>query len=353
MNRSEQILQLVEDVMVSQDDALVLLGLVTDDLGDQAKIKKAYRKTSLKYHPDVQGGSNDMMLKVQAAYNKLKSGRKGSVGVKMDWEALHKKYREIGARILSELKVAFVPNIFVLYFNKISGLDFQYTILKEFPSPEQRDPSYAGMSVEFFTADRSTVFDLRFSAYLTDVAHPSASLGHADIKYPLSITAYGYFNKRKQKLSQRDWKSTNDHKALRDPKQIFPEAKLKKIFSGKTSKRKFKKRDMFLGLASELKANHDGKEWARIPIGDGKEDYKLTITRMVFMKEAMWMGNGIYKKMGRVHMLSGTFPESEETLDILKGIQKKLSKISGDKVVSMAVKLYNNAYENYKKKVGV
>ena len=357
MNRSEKLLSILEDVLITPKEALQILDISADDANDKTKVKKAYRRASSKHHPD-KGGEHEMMLKVQAAYNLLNKGNYSSTGNNFDksytnskeeWERNRNEYRILGERIKNELRDTVDYQAFIDHFNKLSGLDFTYKIVAEFPKPKQRHVYHAGVNIEFIADGGNTVFDMRISSNLTDIKY-SSSLGTEQIRYPLSITAYGYHNRKKQKLSQSDWKHTSDHVQLKDPTKIFPTAKLKKIFSGATSKRAFKKRDMFLALKNELGADHDGKEWARIPIGDGSDDYKLTLFRITFMRVGMWQGNGIYKKFGRVTMINGSLPESEETIEILKDIQKKVSKLSGDRLVKTTDKLFTDAYNKQAEK---
>jgi hypothetical protein len=48
------------------------------------------------------------------------------------------------------------------------------------------------------------------------------------ISYTIQVTAFGYANRKKQKMAQRDWDQKNDHILLSDPKKSFPLAKMKK-----------------------------------------------------------------------------------------------------------------------------
>jgi hypothetical protein len=156
---------------------------------------------------------------------------------------------------------------------------------------------------------------------------------------------------KKQKMSQRDWKFTRDHSFFRKPEEVFPRKKMKDIFSGKTSNRKFQKRDMVTFLTKKLGASWDG-EWARIPLG---EDYTLTIFRSVFMKQGAWSINGIYQeKHGRVGQPRFvTFLEEEETAKMFEKVQKETMKVKGDAKIKKASDLLKYAYEAYKKSKGI
>lgn len=51
-------------------DAFKVLGIDYDASG--ADIKKAYRKLAKKFHPDIEGGSEEEFVKISKAYEKLK-----------------------------------------------------------------------------------------------------------------------------------------------------------------------------------------------------------------------------------------------------------------------------------------
>ena len=181
-----------------------------------------------------------------------------------------------------------------------------------------RNPSYAGFDGEFFTGDRDVIFTIGVLVNLIDIKN-STGLASGDIDFRVMIDAFGFAHNKKQKLSKTDYKFTNDHSFFNNPDKIYPKNKLTKIFSGATSNRAFKKRDMITYLTKKLGASWDG-DYARIPLGD---DYNLTIYRTVFMKIAGWGINGLYHKYSRVAFFPVTsMGETEETAKWFEDLKK-------------------------------
>jgi curved DNA-binding protein CbpA len=346
MSKFKKFLYLAE---MSYSDALKVFGI--DSVEDKDELKKAYRRLSMKNHPD-QGGSLDKMKDITVAYDILNKGKVSGRSGKFDWEASDKKYQMAGAQIKTALLSSFQPDVFLQFFQELSGLKFNSEIIRTYPRENDRSPSSAGFDAEFFTKDRSSVFTFKVHAQLHDIVWPKAELGIGDLSYTVYTEAHGFHLNKKQKMSKSDWGLTRDHSFFRKPEQLFPKKKMKDIFSGKTSKRAFKKRDMVTFLTKKLGADWDGSEWARIPLGD---DYKLTIYRHTFMRQGMWGVNGIYLKHGRVSRGGGyySFGEEEETAKIFEKIQKDVMKISGEAKVKKTDQLLKFAYEAYKKSKGI
>lgn len=307
---------------MSVSDALDLFGMSQSELGDKEAIKKKYRQLSIKYHPD-RGGDIEMMKKVNDAKATLDKASPGATSSGFDWESMNKKYQELGARIKKLLLDGFKPEKYISYFSKIYNEDFKYEILQTWPRGSERSPSFAGFKSEFFNKDRSIVFELDITSYLAN-ASSSTSLGSADkyISFPLTVTAFGFYNNRKLKVSQRDWKSTSDHKILIDPELAFPRNKLEK-FKKTSSTKAFKKKDMITYLTKKLKGSWDG-QWVKIPL---EGDHKLYLQRSVIMRTAGWSPI-VFERFkavpGGVYI---TFPETLETAqyfeNLVKGTLKK------------------------------
>ncbi len=340
------------------DLALDTFGLTPEEVSDKDILKKKYRELAIVNHPDKPGGSHEKMQDINDAYELL-SKSKISTSSKTDRESIDKKYRMAGAQIKNSLLSSFKPDVFVKYFEDMSGLKFNYEILKTFPLENDRSPHYAGFDSEFFTDDRNTVFTFNVMANLVDVIYPKSELGYGDLSYDVNTTAHGFHLNKKQKLSQRDWKFTRDHSFFKKPEAIFPKAKLKKIFSGKTSKRAFKKRDMETFLSKKLQAKIErssGQTQAAIPLDD---NYTFIIFRSVFMKQGSWSPIGVYLKTGKYgygkkvgDVAFGSLPETEDTAKIFEKIQKEAKKTKGDKKVKKVEELFKTAYENWKKSIG-
>lgn len=336
---------------MSVDMALKVFGITADELTDKIGLKRTYRRLAMQHHPD-RGGTKEMAQDVNDAYAVLSKASEKDIQAKSSmerWKEHDRKSREVAEQIKQALLSDFHPEIYQRYFKEYSGYDFQYEIIKT-------HQQWPGFEVEFFTKDRSTVFHLKVQASLNDVMR--GGLGGGGLSYTVYTEAHGFHLNKKQKMSKSDWGFTNDHSFLQDPKKLFPPAKMKKIFSGATSKRSFKKRDMEAYLKSKMGAKLDyngGQVWAEIPIG---EDYYYYVYRSVFDRVPFWMANGVYKQKSKyskakVTNLSGSFPEEEETAKTFEKIQKELMKVSGDAKPKKAKQLMDYAYEAYKKSKGL
>jgi len=337
MITSKEMLDFLEQQM-SIDTALDFLDLTADDLGDVDKIKKAYKKAAVKNHPD-HGGSDDAMKNVNLAYELLKASKVSFVKHEYDFDKMNKEYQELGKKVKDELVNAFRPEIFTSYFQDIFKKEFKGEITSTFPKESQRNPTNAGFSAEIFTLDKRIVFSIYVSVYLVDVKYgQSLGGGSGGIDYTVDVTAHGLYDRRKQKISRRDYKRISNQVVLLDPKVIFPKAKITKIV--KEPKRKsFKRRDMYLSLQKELKAK-TVDEWVYIPLND--KGWELVIFRMTFRRVAGWMINGLYLRTGKLgsssrkyQLKTKSFPEKEELIEFIKELQKKSKNLEDKKLAGM------------------
>lgn len=356
---------------MSIDEALKQLGLDAKKPYDETTVKKAYRDASKRAHPDL-GGSKEEMQKVNEAYEMLKTRRGGGSGKRnspldpdFDWEEWRrnreqedKKDYELGLRVVQELKNKLNVKAFTTYFSQVFGGTFSHRIISEYPKPTPRPSTIytASVSNSFANEDESTVITFDVSASLTDIKYPKAGqLGFADISYSLMVTAYVYHDKRKHKLGQRDWKSTRDHVALKDPAKTFTKAKLNKIV-GTKKKRKFAKRDMEIGLNKVLNSKFVSDS-VFVPIGKQEDETFIQLHRVVFMRQPSWSIVGITRKEGYVYRnidrITVSFPEEEETLNLIIDIQKKTKAMSGEKAGKAAKTAMKKAYEEFKKNHGI
>ncbi len=347
--RFDNFLKLINEMSLSQ--ALEIFGMQGDELGNPALLKKKFRDLSQSNHPD-HGGDVEVMKSINVAYALLKTSKAAQTSSKINWDDINKKYQALGSQVKAAVLSVFKPEVFIMYFNQFSPDKFEFEMKRTFPKETERSPSFAGFVGEFFTSDRETIFTLDITVSLSDIAN-TTGLGYNEYQYPLIITTYGFHNNRKQKIKRSDWNFTNDHSFFTDPSKIYPSAKMKKIFSGATSKRTFKKRDFQVFMAKKCKADIDN-EWCRMPlVGEWKSGvgmqplYKLTLYRSVFMKQATWMINGIYKKMGKIsRCILISLPETEESAKMLFDLQKQCKRVKEtDEAVIKKVNDFLKAYK--------
>ena len=271
---------------LTTEEALALLGINKFEKIDSDSIRTAYRKAAMLNHPD-KGGSADKMKMINLAYERLKgykgnplnpysTGTRTGTTYKYDAEAAkegHRRNREMGVAIKNEILSQLKPEVFIKYLNELSGMEFFFTLKSAEPKGDEKySLNYVTIKSEFHTKDHNTFFTFDVQVSLADVANAKGKLGGADTTYNMYATVYGFHNNKKQKITQRDWKSTQTKKIFTDPEEVFPKIKLKKIFGGETRKNsKFKKSDMIAYIERKLKGTveYSGTQvWASIPIKD-------------------------------------------------------------------------------------
>ena len=326
---------------MSFDDAKKLLDVNNGYTIDT--LKKSYRDASKKVHPDI-GGSTQDMQKVNEAYEVLKQ-LIGTDGLSsMDrYKKMSNEYKNLGEKISKDLVSKFTPDSFVKYLDELSGKSFVYKLAQTFPLPNTNNPSHAGFTAEFFTAERDEILSVTFLVYLVDVKYDnSLGGGDSDISYNMSVTTYAYMNNRKQKILASDWKSTNRHSVLTNPEDTFPKARMKKLFSG-GGKKIYKKADMLNFMKNKLDAKPYG-DYLGFDLPDGTT---LMMDRTVFRGRVTWGVYSIWKKspngsIKREHSFAKGvyFPETEESA--LKLLQAKKLINGVDNAETVLHHLFNN-----------
>lgn len=323
---------------MSSSEALSFFSLKSDATQDE--IKNRFRELSKKHHPDL-GGSEEMMKKVNDAYATLKKYKGSSSSSKFDWDKMYKEYRELGEAILKDLHSKFKKDLFISYFKEMTGEEIEFNMLREYPAKKDKNPSFAGFECEFFTKDKNTIFSFSISTTLSNIKH-SSGLGSGDVDYQLIVTSSVLAHNKKHKLGKSEWKWTENHKVLSDPKQIFPTAKVAKIVVGATSMRKFSKRDMITVLVKKLGAYETSKDMFKIPLND---DFSYMIYRSTMMRVGIWGFNShLYKGLGAVGRIGGfvSFEESEETANKFVELTKHLKKLDKAEQIIKAIEKFMN-----------
>ena len=322
---------------ITFDQALKVLDFSKSDLGDEGKLKLAFRKAALFAHPD-KGGSNEAMRDVNDAYELLKkqsSQQHSFDDYKRQADERNTKNKEIANKILESLKSKINYSAFVKYFNSVYNEIFVHRIFNERPASSSYYVSYAGLTVEFSNPDRSIVFILEFSASVSD-ATSSSSLGSGvgNVSYPLGVEAYGFYNNKKLKITQRDYNRTTNHDVLDTPELSFPKVKLEK-FKGTSVTKVFKKADMVTYLGNKLRMTWDGEQ-ARVR--DVPSSIAIVFSRGTFMKIPYWSLNLYENRRGVPGMPYITLPETIETAQSIEVLVKSVNNVDDPEKVKKIVK---------------
>src|SRR5690606_1415029 len=227
---------LVEAEM-SYQDAVKVFGL--PDSFSAADVKKRYRQLAVQNHPD-RGGSDVDMQRINAAYSKLSSGgAKQQVKPWMSDEDMAKMAKVA----LKAIEDNFDPQAFKKHFEDIFGEEFSFKITKT--DVNKRLRNYVDFAAEFSNASSDTVCSLSISVNFVDMFRPT--LGHRDRGLNMVISTSILHNRRKIKLSNRNYRFTADYNVLPDPERLFPSSKLK-VKKDTEKSRKMSKRDVILTL---------------------------------------------------------------------------------------------------------
>lgn len=337
--------QFIAERTIDMSSALKIMGLPT--LPDENNLKKAYKKMSMKHHPD-KGGSTAMMQDVNLAYDYLiKAIPNSSQGSRRD-NGVDDWLKKMAPVMRDEFKRRFDPKRYADHFREYAGKNFTWKMggtPKGNTFKKYDTPHYAGVQITFTSEDKETIFNLDINLYLINLYNSGGSLGGGNKGVNLYVTTYGFHNNRKLKVSKRDWSISDSDKIFTDPNVIYPKAKMKRMFSAKSTakaSKRFAKRDADLFLRQKLGAT-SYKENYKIPLGD---DYILVIYRVTMMRTPFWMPNGLYLKHRRVDLLKTvSIGEMEPVFLELQKTVNKAKKAVGEKAM---VKILDDGFEKMK-----
>lgn len=333
-------------IEITVDQALKVLGLSQSDARDASKLKSAYKSASLKNHPD-RGGSTEAMKDVNLAYELLQkytgsstsSGGSSSRGGSFDrdsYERSKQEYFDLGLSVLRSLKEKLKLDAFLRHFQTIYNEPFEHKVITEVPKPTDSARTHiynAVLSYEFFNKTRDIVFNISFSCYLTDVKYDrSLGSGAKNISYPLGVIAYGFFNNKKLKITQRDYQRTQNHDVLSDPEMSFPKKRLE-TFKKTAKAKQFRREDMVMTLKNKIDAGewYDNQFTVRLGTNPRKD---LVFRRGTFQRMPYWdvnfYVNGKYQQIER----AGVLLETEETARFLIDLANGAKKQNPDNIVS-------------------
>ena len=327
------------------DDAKTILGL-SGDIEDEAQLKTAFKRASIKNHPD-KGGTAESMQMVNAAYNILKKVVGKHKSSKIDWDEVEKRNAENGKAWVSFITEQFNSHFdltaYKQYLEEVSGMPLtQKHAIKSDP----RVSNYARVVIEWVSKDRKVIYtiDLAFRNELKP--------GLSDMSQGLKIGSVSYttdvlINRSKVKMKQSNYNwGAKTANIFKDPKSAFPSAKIKKAFNDVN--KPVKRADYMNSFKNELQAKMSGDK-IRLPLAakseDGYETY-LFLERSTWMRKGQYSINGIYKEINGARVVGylNGFMESadKEVLDtIIDGLKVIVKKKSIKAVETAITKLVN------------
>jgi hypothetical protein len=171
---------------------------------------------------------------------------------------------------------------------------------------------YAYATITIKNSDNTTYFMIQYTFRPVDTSGGLGSddIDEMDIMYQVDVSTSVYHDHKKYKMSQRDYSWKKGRRALIDIEQVFPKAKLQKVFSGK-KKGVFKKADMMLGLKRELGAEINDNNIYIYPFGKG--DYKYISTNCyIFMLRSVISWKGTKDVSYRLYAFYALDPNSKK-----------------------------------------
>jgi len=307
---------------MSTPEAEQLFGLT--DRYTTADVKKIWRKLSLQHHPD-KGGSTEMMKKVNAAYDLLKSGGTVKKMSQQDkaakyWAKINKN-RDIAKK---HIEKEFDSSVYVKHLETVTGLKF------EIDNEEIVVPNISPivmLKVRFKSVKGYDTFDLSLTIHMPSLTQ---SLSGQDQKEEYEVTFSGdaILSGKKYKLYHRNrgirYINSLD---ISDPELLFPKAKIKRHMKT-SSKKSLKKRDVEAYFRTAKRARTTSQGDYAIELKD--EGMFIIVTRQVFMRKGLYR-IGLYKRKGKysydaINEYIALVPEGpNEFLEMLEELGKSKS----------------------------
>lgn len=322
--------QFINEKAMTAEEAFRILNI---DTTQEFNLKNAYRSASKLAHPDL-GGTDEQQKLVNLAYETLKDKKIDSGLVRFSNEWWEKQ------KIRNREKAEIIDKIFRQEFNKEDYLKYFKQFTSDHLIVDEKLKIFddnAAHTYKFHNEDNTTVFYISMWAYAHDMGGKGLGTG-TGLAFKFSTNNYLYHNRRKQKMKQRTWSSKNNTLQMK-PEELFPKKVLTKVFAGK-KQRKFSKRDMLQGLDKELNGRQSG-DWVLIPI---KDKIQMQLSRSAFGAfgsrrsesaaywNAYWLVDRAEKgKAGQHRLAIHSMKESEETLDFLVKLVKKMKKLDDAK----------------------
>lgn len=288
---------------MSVKDAMKEFGI--DSLPSGEELKSLHKQLVLVNHPD-RGGSLLRMQSINAAYDVLKkhTGGSKSTFVAPDWETIRKNKVERNKRQWPIMKDLFDKNFdkeaFLKYIQNFITNETLILDSKDVPPKNEYAWESADVyrnTVTIHNKDNTVVFEL---IVWINYEEPrgggltSSNFDEKELLYHVDIHTEFYYNKRKAKLSSRNYQWNIGYKRLFDIEELLPAAKIKKAMSS-TTKKLFRKADMLLGLERELNAKIESNGIFLYVFGKDEKFY------IVLQRSTMMGGNYSFTNVYGIH----------------------------------------------------
>lgn len=322
------------------DEALEVFDI--SEVPDERTLKQLYAKLSKENHPD-RGGDTDTMILINNAYEVLSRVKPGTVSAEQTFQNMKK--REAEQKIKNKIQHEYMEEMFDRTFDVDELIDYVSQFSEdEFGSEIKIQPyserSYSSSfvsEVEVFNEDRSLVYYVMF--YISPNDSNQGGLGYDGLDmdeymYDFTISTDIFYNNRKQKLSQSNYQWRKGKKVLVDYEEIFPSAKVKKLFTS-GGKKSFRKADFILGLERGIPATiHEERgTYFVYPFKESKDIY-FSITRLTLLKVASYTiqnmrgwKNGYKQQLFRIPGYKSLYETEEVMTKMITAFRESVSLI--------------------------
>lgn len=307
---------------MNQAIAMKTLGLGSRFTEDD--LKAAYRKAAKDNHPD-RGGSTEKMQAINSAYDFLKASvSNGSTYSFHDMKTKREEEKRVIINFVTHMFDKFFDvDAYLAYFTEMSGgkkFKYERKIVSSFTA------SFVTVQYRFESEDASVFFDIDASSHVFIRKALGSGIDKPELE-KMGITTSVLINRSKVKMTQSNYNQTETEKFMKDPKVLFPTAKLKKAFGGGAKAKKLKRADYVLTIQKELGGRNIGQDYFEVELNDG---FKLFMSRMVFMRKGYWDFSARGPNKERIAITS-MIPESSdpENLDMMIDAVMKIKNKKG------------------------
>lgn len=329
------------EATLTQSEALEILGI--SSFADKSELKKAFKRASIKNHPD-KGGTAEAMQKVNAAYTVLSKGGSSKSGTPYrgepskqsheQWKKdIAKQAAEFSALVEEQMEEHFDFPKYMSYLTEACGkpLTFSSTIKKSV-QPH--------ITQKWETDDKKIVFVLDLYFYQESskgLADPNSKMSIAQISYSTEVL----INRKKVKMKQSEYKyGAKAQNIFKDPKASFAAAKIKKALNDVN--KPLKKADYMLTFKNELGGKVLGND-IRIPMNakdDRDHECYIWIERYTWMRKGMYRVIAVYNGNGTVASKGVRFKDFAESpnRDLIDLVATKIKKLKKEKSIEKLIK---------------
>jgi len=315
---------------MSATEAYKILGATGKETS--AELSKLFKRASLRAHPDRAGGSAELMKQINQAYDVVTKTSSGPGGRSETYADSRARYA--AEKKAFEEKLEVYSGVVQTYFTrKFNAQEFAEHFTKYTGQPttfkiNHRKGNIA-VNVEFEFVSGDARFDLEF---ICQPPRNNGGLSAPDSNALGGVTVHTFVlvGTKKHKMSSREWQwgQNPDHVT---PDSLFPDLKLKKIFTPSGKDQVYKRADYMAAFTKLLGANIRGND-INVMVGD----LRVWLYRTVFMRKGAYSLGAIYdervSKYKAVERITGTLIEDEAgaCLDMIVDTFKELQKIKPD-----------------------